>query len=223
MDLPADGNLVSELAESMANIQVESYSSLASEERHGFAKPFATVSAVFAVEAAKSGVSTGERDRTGSKTVVLEIGQEASENSRFARVVGAEESAVFLLGRSYLESLIRPAVARDLVSLDLQNVFSMEVKTPESSRSFEKRGDTWVAVDGKPFDEARFAQHLNNLEGLKAIRAESYGTNTGLFRKPTMTIVFQQAGKDPSSPPLKWIVGPQTDVVNSGGFRIRIE
>jgi hypothetical protein len=169
ISVAADGASTRELAGLLATIEVERFAAAAARPEHGLAQPFEVVSARFVEEAQ----ADGAKDRTGERTVVLEIGAPADPQTRFARVRGTE-GPVFTVGGRYLDALARPLAARDLLQIDDIDTVRLQITRGDASLNAELRDGAWTA-DGAQVDSAALKRLVADLAAIKAIRADGFG------------------------------------------------
>jgi hypothetical protein len=212
LDIAADGDAARRLAELMTNITVVRYVSMEARAAHGFANPFAIITATVAVETLDG---TGQKDQTGSNRIVLQIGAPADGTGRFARLPGAD-SPVFVIGQEYEEAIQNPFVARDLMQVDDTDLSQLTLVHAGTEVVLKKSGNTWTTSNKSKIDRVRLQQILADLSAMKIVRAYAFGSTHAYYGKPTL--IIKAVGFGDSEKETVITVGPKSADAQENGY-----
>ncbi|HUT77007.1 MAG TPA: DUF4340 domain-containing protein [Polyangia bacterium] len=222
VELAADGTAAMQLVKRAARIEVERFAAAAARPEHGLEHPFARVTATFAEE--RSAADAGQAsDRTGEQKVVIEIGAEAGDGSRFARVAGAD-GAVFVLARSWLEDLPRPPVARDLLQFEAETVGRVAATHAGGAAEATREGEAWAS--GAPgFDAAAVGRAFADLAAVRTTRTVALGKDkaAAAVGEPQMILELVRDGEKEGSGPIRIHFGGPSDEPAEKGVLVRRE
>jgi hypothetical protein len=184
LEIPADGDAARRLAELITNTPVVRFVSTQARTEQGFANPFAVITATLAVEMLDN---TGQKDQTGSKRVVIELGAPANGTGRFARFLGTD-STVFVVGGEYEEAIQNPFVARDLMQIDDTDLAQLSLVRSNTEVVLKKNGNAWTASNNGKIDLVRLQRILADLSAMKTVRTHAFDSTHADFGKTTLVI-----------------------------------
>jgi hypothetical protein len=215
LEIPADGDAARRLADLITNTAVVRFVSTQARTEHGFAKPFAIITATLAVEKLDD---TGQKDQTGSKHVVLQIGAPAKGTGRFARFQGTD-STVFVVGQEYEEAIQNPFVARDLMQIDDTDLAQLTLVRSGTKVVLIKNGNTWTTSNKRKIDLVRLQRILADLSAMKTVRVHAFGSTHADFGKTTLVITAKSFGDSEKETVIT--VGTKTADAKENGYLAR--
>jgi hypothetical protein len=221
VELAADGTAARQFAKRAARVEVERFAAAAARPEHGLGHAFATVAATFAEE--KPGVGDKQAsDRTGERKVAIEIGAEAGNGSRYARIAGGD-GAVFVLARSWLEDLRRPPVARDLLQFEAEPWGRITATRPGGTAEVVRDGPGWISA-APGFAATSFGRAFTDLAAIRTIRAVALGEDAAAaVGQPRLTLELVRDGEEAGAGPIRIIFGDPSDDPSESGVLVRRE
>jgi hypothetical protein len=213
--VPADAASARELAGLIAVVEAERFVASSADSTHGLEPPWATVTARFVAEK-----ETAEgQDRTGEREVILDIGSQANEATRYARIRGGD-GIVLTVGEPYLTLVSRPLAARDLLQLPDTELVKIELARADGTLAAELVGDSWTAT-GAEVSSQELKRIITDLGALKAIRADRFSVPADPVgaNRATMTLkTWTRAQLEQKTPAILYLGAPTNAAHENGHF-----
>jgi hypothetical protein len=215
----ADATAARNAARLVAEVEVERYVAERAEEAHGFAKPYAKVTARFA---ARPGGARDAGPATAGKSATLEIGAGAApDGSRFARFQGGD-GLVFVLKKEKIDAITVPLVARDLIALEAGDLAKVTIHANGGSLTALREGGSWKA-EGDAADAAALDRPLGELGSIRTIRGASFGPAVG-FEAPVLRLeAWTRKQIEGGAAPTVLLFGSKTADPKEDGYTARRE
>jgi hypothetical protein len=191
----ADPGAVNPMAGALAAVKAEKYvaHSAANPAEYGFDKPALRVK--FTLTERKVN-KPGDEPNEETKERTLVIGKtEEGKQSRFARLEGDPNPAVFVIAENTFKDVDKPALEllnKKLLSVPITNVTKLELTGPDGPMTLQKEGNDWKPVGATfPVDKPTVDMILRHMSSLNALKFADYGD----------TIDWAKYGLDPNSKP----------------------
>jgi len=214
--IEADGAAARSVAELVAEAKVERFVADRAEAAHGFAAPYAKVTARFE----KKSPDGKPADKSGEpESATLEIGAPAGDDgSRYARFAG--EGLVFVLKKESVALVAQPLASRDLISVDPSELVKVAIAANGTTVTATREGETWKA-DNTSIDGKELERRIGELGALRAIRGEAFGAAVG-FEAPALKIeAWTQKQLDEKAEPTALSFGAKTADPKENGYTAR--
>jgi hypothetical protein len=219
LETDADATAARNAARLVAEVEVERYVAERAEAAHGFASPYAKVTARFAKQAGGAKDAGPEPD---GRNATLEIGAEAAaDGSRYARFRGGD-GLVFVLDKEQIGAIAVPLVARDLLVLEVNDLAKITIHANGGSLTAVREGESWKA-EGRAADAAALDRPLGELGSIRTIRGASFGPTAG-FEAPALRLeAWTKKQIDAGAVPTVLVFGSKTADAKEDGYTARKE
>jgi hypothetical protein len=179
-DSAADFGAVQPLAGALAAVKVEKYVAHTCPDpaQYGFDKPYLRIK--FTLTERKVNKPGEEpKEETKERTLVVGKPSEEGKGSRFARLEGDANPAVFVLAEATVKDLDKPALEllnKKLLTVVGSTVTKVELTGPDGPLTLQKEGNDWKPVGATfPVDKPTVDSILRILGNLTAMKFADYG------------------------------------------------
>ncbi|CAN5606640.1 hypothetical protein BH11PLA2_BH11PLA2_06380 [soil metagenome] len=201
-DAPVPMLVAQPLLAAAANLKADKYEAVTVPDaaKYGLDKPTVKIAVTYKE-------TVGDKDETITKTLLVGKPTAEGANTRFARLEGSPNTAVFVIPDALVKEADKPALERldrTLMMIDPQSIAKVSVTgpKPEDSVTLVKDKETWKA-EGKPYAvDPMTAQMLVSVASRPtAQKLAAYGSNLNFAEygldKPENTVTTTAGGEKP--------------------------